>query len=71
MLEGRSYQWQANPKRLLTRLIEGASDLDLQSVEVQLLPSPQIVPNLYNGLQPLRRPLGIVVEALVVLVALY
>ena len=45
--------------------------MDLWSVEVQLLPSPQVVLDLQNSLQPLRWPLGEVVEALVVLIALH
>ena len=51
--------------------VEGASDLDLQSVDVRLLPTPQVVLNLHNGLQPFRRPLGEVVKALIVLIALH
>ena len=45
------------------RPAKGASNLDLWSEEVQLL-------NLHNGLQPLHRPLGEVIEPLVILVAL-
>ena len=49
---------------------EGASDLDLQSIEVRLLPRSQVVLDLHDGLEPLRWPFGEVVEALVVLVTL-
>ena len=49
---------------------ESASNFDLQSEEVRLFPRSQVVLNLHNGLQPLRRPLGEVIEALVILVAL-
>ena len=45
--------------------------MDLRSVEVRPLLSPQVVPNLHNGLQPLRRPLGEVVKAIVVLIGLH
>ena len=55
---------------LLTRSAEGASDLDLWSIEVRLLPGPQVILNLHDGLQPLRWPLSEVVEALIILVTL-
>ena len=43
--------------------------MDLQSEEVQLFLRSQIILNLHNGLQPLHRPLGKVIEAFVILVA--
>ena len=52
----------------LTCPAEGASDLDLWSVEVRMFPRSQVVLNLHDGLQPLRRPLGEVIEAFIILI---
>ena len=54
----------------LTRPVESAYELDLRSEKVRLLPMSQVVLDLHDGLQPLRRPLGEVVKALINLVAL-
>ena len=56
---------------LLTCLVESALNLDLRVIEVRLLPNPQIVPDIHNGLQPLHRPFGKVIKAFIVLVALH
>ena len=59
---------RGGPRGLLTRSAEGTSDLDLLSIDVRILPGPQVILNLHDGLQPLRWPFGEVVEALVILV---
>ena len=52
------------------RSAEGASDLDLQSIKVRLLPGPQVILVLHDGLKPLHWPLGEVIEAFIILVTL-
>ena len=60
--------FKGGPKGLLTHPAEGAFDLDLRSEKLRLFPRAKALFNLCNGLQPLRWPLGEVVEALIVLV---
>ena len=38
---------------------------------MRLIPNPQVVPNFHDGLQPLRQPLGEVIKALIILIALH
>ena len=66
----RVCQFERSPRRLLTRPTEGAFDLNLWSEKVRILLGTKALSDLCDGLQPLRWPLGEVVETFIVLMAL-